>query len=153
MVYPFLYHQKYFAREIIPRLKRAGSMAKYIERPTFAEKIDLIRNAKALLISSNISETSSIVAMEAAACGTPVVALRQGALAEVVADGITALLAQDSNEMVAAISRSDQIDGENCRRYAEQHYSSGGMADRYEEIYGVVLIRASEAAQAAQSQR
>jgi len=139
MVYPFLYHQKYFAREIIPRLKRAGSMAKYIERPTFAEKIDLIRNAKALLISSNIGETSSIVAMEAAACGTPVVALRQGALPEVVADGITALLAQDSNEMVAAISRIDQIASENCRRYAEQHYSSGGMADKYEQLYRLMI--------------
>ena len=143
-VYPFLYHQKYFAREVIPRLKRGGSMAKYIERPTFAEKIDLIRNAKALLISSNISETSSIVAMEAAACGTPVVALQQGALPEVVADGITALLAQDSNEMVAAISRIDQIDGEDCRRYAEQHYSAAGMADKYEQLYRLVINMAAE---------
>jgi glycosyltransferase involved in cell wall biosynthesis len=144
MVYPFLYHQKYFAREIIPRLKRAGSMAKYIERPTFAEKIDLIRNAKALLISSNISETSSIVAMEAAACGTPVVALRQGALPEVIADGTTGILAQDANEMVEAISRIDQITGKNCRRYAEQHYSSAGMADKYEQLYRLVLKMAAE---------
>ncbi|PYY13779.1 MAG: hypothetical protein DMG61_12305 [Acidobacteria bacterium] len=139
VVYPFLYHQKYFAREVIPRLKRAGSMAKYIECPTFAEKIDLIRNAKALLITSHISETSSIVAMEAAVCGTPVVALRQGALAEVIADGITGVLAQDTNEMVAAISRIGEISGEECRRYAEKHYSARGMADKYGQLYRLVL--------------
>ena len=144
MVYPFLYHQKYFAREIIPRLKRAGSMAKYIERPTFAEKIDLIRNAKALLITSNISETSSVVAMEAAACGTPVIALRQGALPEVIADGTTGILAQDANEMVGAISRIDHIASENCRRFAEQHYSAAGMADKYEQLYRLVLNLAAE---------
>jgi glycosyltransferase involved in cell wall biosynthesis len=144
MVYPFLYHQKYFAREVIPRLKRAGSMAKYIERPTFAEKVDLIRNAKALLITSNINETSSIVAMEAAACGTPVVALRQGALPEVIADGITGVLTQDANEMVLAISRIGDIGGESCRRYAEEHYSAAAMADKYERLYRTVLKRAAE---------
>src|SRR5207302_1372911 len=57
-VYPFLYHQKYFAREVIPRLKRAGSKAKYVERPTFGEKVDLIRNAEAVMITSEINETS-----------------------------------------------------------------------------------------------
>lgn len=146
-VYPFLYHQKYFAREVIPRLKRAGKMAKYVERPLFAEKIDLIRNAATLLITSDISETSSIVAMEAAACGTSVLALRRGALPEVVADGITGILVQDAKEMVAAIPQIDRISGKGCRRHAEQNYSATKMADRYEQLYHQVLKRASEAIQ------
>jgi glycosyltransferase involved in cell wall biosynthesis len=148
-VYPFLYHQKYFAREVIPRLKRAGRMAKYVEGPLFAEKIDLIRNAAALLITSDISETSSIVAMEAASCGTPVLALRRGALSEVVADGITGILVQDTNEMLATIPQIHRISGERCRRYAEQNYSATKMADRYEQLYHQVLKRASEAIQPA----
>jgi glycosyltransferase involved in cell wall biosynthesis len=73
-----------------------------------------------------------------------VVALRQGALPEVIADGTTGILAQDANEMVAAISRIDQIDGKSCRRYAEQHYSSGSMADKYEQLYRLVLNMAAE---------
>jgi len=144
MVYPFLYHQKYFAREMIPRLKRAGRMAKYVERPTFAEKIDLIRNAAALLITSDISETSSMVAMEAAACGTPVLALRRGALPGVVADGVTGILVQDANEMVAAVSQIERIAAEECQRYARQHYSAETMADVYEQLYRQVLKMASE---------
>ena len=140
-VYPFLYHQKYFAREVIPRLKRAGNQAKYIERPSFAEKIDLLRNAQALLITSEINETSSLVAMEAAACGTPVVALRRGALAEVVAEGVTGLLANDANQMVSALSELSDIDGSQCRPYAERHYSSAKMADGYGLLYDQVRMR------------
>jgi glycosyltransferase involved in cell wall biosynthesis len=134
-VYPFLYHQKYFAREVIPRLKRAGSQAKYIERPAFAEKVDLLRNARALLITSDINETSSIVAMEAAACGTPIVALRRGALAEVVADGITGILVNDADDMIAALPRVSSIDPLKCREYAEQHYSAEQMTCSYKELY------------------
>jgi len=144
VVYPFIYHQKYFAREVIPRLKRAGTTAKYIEGPTFADKIELIRNAQALLITSNINETSSVVAMEAAACGTPVVALRQGSLPEVVANGITGALANSIDDMVAAIQRIDEFVGEDCRHYAEQHYSAIGMADRYEQLYRVASRRKTE---------
>ena len=134
-VYPFLYHQKYFAREVIPRLKRAGSQAKFIANPCFAEKLDLIRKAKALLITSQINETSSLVAMEATGCGTPVVAFRKGALAEVVADGITGRLVNELEEMFSALDQISQIHPGKCRAYAEEHYSSARMADSYCRMY------------------
>jgi glycosyltransferase involved in cell wall biosynthesis len=138
-IYPFLYHQKYFAREVLPRLKRSRNEAKYIGQPSFAEKVDLLRNARALLITSEVNETSSVVAMEAAACGTPVVALRRGALPEVVADGTTGVLVNDAQEMIAALPRVSGIKPESCRRYAEQHYSARRMADAYEELYRIAL--------------
>lgn len=134
-VYPFLYHQKYFAREIIPRFKRAGNQAKYVPRPTFAEKVDLIRNARALLITSEVNETSSVVAMEAAACGTPVVALHRGALPEVIAEGVTGFVVDDADQMASALRWVSEIKPENCRAYAHQHYSAKRMADAYEELY------------------
>jgi len=136
MVYPFLYHQKYFAREVIPRLQRAGNRAKYVERPTFIEKQDLIRHARALLITSEINETSSLVAMEAAACGTPVVALRRGALAEVISDGTTGFLVEHAQEMASALGRIDQMDPEKCRSYAEEHYAAAKMTESYGKLYG-----------------
>ncbi|HET9742732.1 MAG TPA: glycosyltransferase [Terriglobales bacterium] len=142
-VYPFLYHQKYFAREIIPRFKRGGSRVRHIDRPTFVEKVEVLANARALLITSEINETSSIVAMEAAACGTPVIALRRGALPEVVADRLTGLLADNAEEMIAALSRINEIDPEQCRRYAEEHYSAGRMADDYETLYRQMLTECS----------
>lgn len=134
-VYPFLYHQKYFAREIIPRLKRAGSNAKYVPQPTFAEKVDLIGNARALLITSEVNETSSVVAMEAAACGTPVIALRRGALPEVVAEGVTGFIVDNAEQMALAIPRVMEMKPADCRAYAQRHYSASHMADAYEELY------------------
>lgn len=140
-VYPFLYHQKYFAREIIPRLKRAGNLAKYVEGPSFSEKVDLLRNARALLITSDINETSSLVAMEAAACGTPVIALSRGALSEVVAKGITGLLVENADEMIAALGRVSEIDGHQCREYAERHYLSAQMANGYAVLYQQIRMQ------------
>jgi glycosyltransferase involved in cell wall biosynthesis len=138
-VYPFLYHQKYFAREIIPRLKRAGSRGKLVQSPSFAEKVELIRNARALLITSEINETSSIIAMEAAACGTPVIALRRGALPEVMEQDVTGMLVNDGHEMIPALARVSQIDSERCQRHAQDHYSAKRMADGYSELYEKVL--------------
>lgn len=141
-VYPFLYHQKYFAREVIPRLKRAGAKAKYIERPTFSEKVDLLRHARALLITSEVNETSSLVAMEAAACGTPVVALRRGALPEVIAEGVTGTLVNDAQEIVLALERLSEFVPSHCRAYAEEHFSSSRMANQYSRIYRTLCTRA-----------
>ena len=144
-VYPFLYHQKYFAREIIPRLKRAGNLAKYMEGPTFSEKVDLLRNARALLITSDINETSSLVAMEAAACGTPVIALRHGALSEVIAEGITGLLAENANQMISALHHVSGLDGRQCRAHVERHYSSAQMANGYEVLYQQIRTQPMQA--------
>jgi glycosyltransferase involved in cell wall biosynthesis len=138
-VYPFLYHRKYFAREIIPRLKRAGANAKYVPEPTFTEKLELIRHARALLITSEVNETSSIVAMEAAACGTPVIALRRGALPEVLADGITGFLVDNAEQMVEALPRVANIQPQQCRDHALRSHSAQYMTDAYEELYRKVL--------------
>src|SRR5689334_1343678 len=78
-VYPFSYHQQYFEREVAPRLREIPD-AEFISAPAAELKRRLLREAKALLLTSQADETSSLVAMEAAASGTPVVAWRRGAL-------------------------------------------------------------------------
>lgn len=78
-VYPFSYHQQYFEREIKPCLERMPN-AVFKPSPSAEEKRRLLRKAKAVLVTSLVDETSSLVAMEAAASGTPVIAFRRGAL-------------------------------------------------------------------------
>src|SRR5712671_3773629 len=51
-IYPFSYHQQYFEREIVPRLQRMGSSARFIDSPSLTDKIALLRGARAVLIPS-----------------------------------------------------------------------------------------------------
>jgi len=72
------------------------------------------------------------------ACGTPVIALRNGALPEVVKDGVSGFLCNTAEEMMEAVDRVDEIEPEACRKWAE-NFSREKMCERYFELYGDVL--------------
>ena len=86
-----------------------------------------------------MAETSSLVAMEALAAGTPVIAYRSGALPEVVDDGRTGFIVDDVAEMAEAIAKADSIDPETCRAVAAGRFSAGRMARDYFRIYEAML--------------
>jgi glycosyltransferase involved in cell wall biosynthesis len=77
--------------------------------------------------------------MEAMACGTPVVAFARGALPEVIADGVTGFLVQDTAAMAQALRRVGEIDPRACRSHVAAHYSASRMANDYEQTYAQVL--------------
>jgi glycosyltransferase involved in cell wall biosynthesis len=137
-VYPFSYHQQYFGREVTPRLERAPG-SRFIERPCQQQKRDLICNARAVLITSEVDETSSLVAMEAAGSGTPVIAFARGALPEVVHEGLTGFLVDGVDAAVQVLGRLHEIDPAACVRHARDHFSGARMAERYLELYKTVL--------------
>ena len=132
-VYPFSYHRAYFEREIRPHID--GRRVIYRRRPSMPEKVELLRRAQALLLPSLVNETSSLVAMEAMACGTPVVAFRRGAIPEVVRDGVTGFVVNTAAEMAEALRRLDEIDPLACRRHVQANYSASRMAAEYEALY------------------
>lgn len=138
-VYPFSWHQLYFDQEIRPRLERAGESVAWIEAPEFEQKLDLIQNARAVLIPSLAPETSSLVAMEAAACGTPVIAFGNGALPEIVRGGLTGYIVRDVSEMAHAIADVDHLWPEDARQHAEENFAASRMADRYESLYRSIV--------------
>jgi glycosyltransferase involved in cell wall biosynthesis len=110
-VFPYSDHEQYFAEEIEPRL---GPQARFLGNLDFARKRRFLTAARCLLMPSLIAETSSLVAMEAIACGTPVVAFPVGALPELIEPGVTGFLARDTREMAEAIQASGSIDRERC---------------------------------------
>jgi glycosyltransferase involved in cell wall biosynthesis len=141
-VYPFSYHQQYFEREISSRLQRITN-ARWVESPSFTDKFRLLQTAEALLITSQVDETSSLVAMEAAACGTPVIALDRGALPEVVQNGVTGYVVNNVLEAAEAIGAIGRISRQACRRHAQQNFSGRRMAERYAEMYEALLCSRS----------
>ena len=140
-VYPFSFHQHYYQDEVAPRLDAMRGSAVLVGDITFEEKLTLLRSARAVLIPSLVDETSSLVAMEAMACGTPVVCLRCGALPEVVADGLTGFVVDSAEEIVQAIRQADSISPHDCRQRVEQLFTATRVADEYELLYRKVIAR------------
>jgi glycosyltransferase involved in cell wall biosynthesis len=142
-VYPFTYHRDYFAREIAPHIS-AESQVRFVDTPSLSEKLELVRHARALLLTSTVEETSSLVAMEAMACGTPVVAFRRGAFPEIVADGETGFLVETVEEMATALKQVRKISPDACRARVEKHFTAERMAGEYEVMYRKVMATSSK---------
>jgi glycosyltransferase involved in cell wall biosynthesis len=147
-VYPFSYHQQYFETEVLPRLEQMPN-ALFISSPSAQHKRELLREVRAVLITGQADETSSLVAMEAAASGTPVIAFRRGALPEIVKDGVTGFLVNRTDEAVAALSRVDEIASSACIAHARENFSSARMADGYWHLYSRIVRSRNPATNAA----
>lgn len=131
-VFPYREHEAYFEGQIQSRL---SANVRFVGSVGRDRKSDLLAGAKCLLVGSQAEETSSLVAMEAFASGTPVIAWRSGALSEIVAHGRTGWLVSSVEEMAAAIRRADTIDPLECRREAEQRFCSERMVAEYFSLY------------------
>jgi glycosyltransferase involved in cell wall biosynthesis len=138
-IYPFTYHQDYFRREVVPRIHALQETARLMAGISFEEKLELLGHARAVLIPSLVDETSSLVAMEAMACGTPVICLRRGALPEVVTDRVTGLVVDSPEEMVEAIAHVTSISPAACRQHVVHNFGAARMADEYEHLYRKVI--------------
>jgi hypothetical protein len=100
-----------------------------------ARKRRLLAAARCLVVPSLVAETSSLVAMEALASGTPVIAFRSGALPEIVEDGRTGFLVDGVAEMADAMRRASEIDPEACRRAARERFTAERMCGEYLALY------------------
>ena len=131
-VFPYPAHLSYFHAEIRPRL---GPDVCYLGAVGAAEKRRLLAAARCLIVASTIEETSSLAACEAAASGTPVVALDRGALAETVEHGRTGLIVAEPGDLAAAIRMIGTINPATCRAVARLRFSAAAMAERTIALY------------------
>lgn len=138
-VFPYPEHLAYFAKLVRPRLDRRR---RFIGPVGFVRKRRLLTSARCLLVPSLAPETSSLVAMEALACGTPVIAFPAGALVEIVEHERTGFLVRDAGEMAAAIVRAETIDPDACRAAARTRFSLSRMVDAHLARYAALAARA-----------
>lgn len=136
-VFPYEEHQRYFNEKIQPLLAADAKDVRheFLGRIDAARRQHLLVHARCLLHPTLAPETSSLVAMEALAAGTPVIAYRSGALTEIIEDGVTGLLVNGVEEMAAAIRHIDAISPAACRSAAERRFSVRNMVHGYFDLY------------------
>jgi glycosyltransferase involved in cell wall biosynthesis len=109
------------------------------------QKADLLGRAAALVFPIQWPEPFGLVMTEAMACGTPVVAWRNGSVPEVVADGETGFIVESVKEMAAAVDRLGELDPQLMRARVKERFSAEAMVAGYERIYQQVLAGGGEA--------
>jgi glycosyltransferase involved in cell wall biosynthesis len=133
-------YRDYWERDVLPRID--GRQIEYIGEADFAAKNALLSKARALLFPIQWEEPFGLAMIEAMACGTPVLALRGGAVEEIIRTGVNGWICRDVNEMADRLG-SLNIAAAECRAFVEQHFSVSVMADRYLEVYQHAVRRSS----------
>lgn len=129
----------YFAKEIEPFL---GEHATYTGVASHEEKIALFGEASCAVLPFRGDEPFGLVAIEAMACGTPVVTLANGALPEIVDQGITGFIAQDIAELAGLARRAIELDRATVRTRVTSRFDISVAAAGYHKLY-VEMIGAS----------
>jgi glycosyltransferase involved in cell wall biosynthesis len=137
-LFPYPDHQRYVAKAIAPLVDRYRRLIGPVHS---ARKRRMLTGARCLVICSQVHETSSLAAREALAVGTPVIALRRGALVDVVEHGRTGFLVDTEAEMAAALLRADEIDPDACRSAARERFDADGMIRGYLALYETLAQR------------
>ncbi|NEQ48894.1 MAG: glycosyltransferase family 4 protein [Leptolyngbya sp. SIO3F4] len=104
----------------------------------------IVRRCQGLLMTPRWVEAFGNVAIEALACGVPVVAYRRGGPAEIIDHGKTGLLVEpDSVEaLVQGIRQLSSIERHYCRQQAEIQYSLPALGKRFEDWFEAILQKA-----------
>jgi glycosyltransferase involved in cell wall biosynthesis len=139
-VFPYESHLLYFKNQIQPRL---DGLRRFVGPLGFSRKKRLLAQAKCLIIPSLVAETSSLVAMESLACGTPVIALRSGALPEIVEHGRTGFVVTDVRGIARALLKVERLDPDDCRTAAQVRFSAHSMAEKYLGVYEQLIRKSS----------
>ncbi len=127
----------YFEREIQPHLD--GKWVEYIGEADLEAKNELLGNSRAMLFPIQWNEPFGLVMVEAMACGTPVLALRGGSVAEIVRDGVSGYVCQSVDELAKRTRDLAPISAQGCRDYVETYFSVERMVGEYANLYSELM--------------
>lgn len=129
------YHDAVFQ----PALKAAGSSVEFLGELDQADRDLLFAESHASLMPGSWPEPFGLVAIEALACGTPVVARRIGALPEIIREGVDGYFGDDVTSMAFVIDRVAELDRQAIRASVLERFSTTRMTDGYESVYARLL--------------
>lgn len=131
--------QDYYHASVEPLIN--GPLIEFLGEIGENKKGAFLGDAIALLFPIDWPEPFGLALIEAMACGTPVIAMRRGAVPEIIDHGVTGLIADNIDEAVAAIPLAKALDRAVVRRRFEERFSVERMGRDYLAIYDEVLHR------------
>ncbi len=134
----------YFDEVVRPRLREPG--IEFVGEIGEDEKDEFLGNAYALLFPIDWPEPFGLVMIEAMACGTPVIAYREGSVPEVMEVGRTGFVVEDLDDAVGATMRAGSLSRASCRAVFEERFTARRMtADYVRQYERIVAARAAAA--------
>jgi len=132
-----IYDHAYYEARIAPRLQRENSLVTYLGLLERDKLWETMSRSVGLLFPIEWDEPFGLVAVEAMATGTPVIAFRRGAAVEVIRQGETGFLVEpgDLVQAAALVDKLMDIPRAQCRRHVEEHFALERMLDEYEQVY------------------
>jgi glycosyltransferase involved in cell wall biosynthesis len=130
--------EEYFKHTIKPLLKQSN--VEFLEEVSEGQKNVLLSKAKALISTSEYTEPFRIAFIEGLACGTPILAIRNGSVAEIVKDGVTGFLCNDVAAAAQAAQKLGNLNRKDCREDFELRFSAARMADDYLRVYEKLVL-------------
>lgn len=122
-----------------PALKAAGKRVEFLGELSGAERDTLFAESYAVLMPGSWPEPFGLVAIEALACGAPVLARRVGGLDEIIRDGVDGFFGDDVTELAFLVDRVGELDRAAIRASVIDRFSATRMADEYEALYARML--------------
>jgi glycosyltransferase involved in cell wall biosynthesis len=125
--------EAYFRSEIEPLLQGPG--VTYIGEIDDRHKSRFLGDARALLFPIAWPEPFGLAMIEAMACGTPVLAFRNGAVNEVIDEGVTGHVVDGMDEAVSVLERVLALDRGRVRQRFDERFCVSRMVRDYVSIY------------------
>jgi glycosyltransferase involved in cell wall biosynthesis len=122
-------------RDVIEPMIRDDPQIEFLGEVGDAAKAEFLGGAAALLFPIDWPEPFGMVMIEAFACGTPVIAMPCGSVAEVVDHGMTGFIVDSVDAAVAAVPAARRLDPEMIRATFLRRFSAERMATDYVAIY------------------
>lgn len=133
----FIQDESYFSKHIRPYVDNEGVC--YVGNVGPTERNRLLGNAIALLHLIEFDEPFGLSVAEAMFWGTPVIAINRGSMPELIRDGNTGYLVNNTPEAIAALSQVEQISREDCSQWARSMFTTERMVDGYLNVYQKIL--------------
>jgi len=129
----------YFRERVQPLVD--GKNVQYVGFVAGKERDRLLGGARALMYPIQYPEAFGLVLVEAMLCGTPIAAMRLGAVPEIVEEGVSGFTAATREEFSSVVTKCFSLNRRRIEGQARERFSIEKMAREYASLYKKVAAK------------